>query len=221
MNRRLITLVMSLAAGAAILSACGGDDSSAGSTVTSVAATVADAESGAEPAATTAATAMGAEPTLPDDTAASPTAPADPSSTASADACTALPSLEQVSATMGVTLTTATPLERGPGFDLCEVGGAADGVTNVQFTRLTDTTREQSIALAEQLGYPATDLTDPALPGGFTYAGTAAINLDGVEYTVQAIGLDTLGDPNSPVATERSAQLLVIWLANLGLAPLS
>ena len=221
MNRRLITLVLSLATGAATLAACGGDDdSSADLAATSIAETAPDvaAASSAEPAATEATFAA---PTLPDDTTPSSTSPADASPAAPTDACAALPSLEQVSTTMGVTLTTATPLDRGPGLDLCEVGGAADGVTNVQFTRLADTTREQSAALAEELGYPVTDLADPALPGGFTYAGAAAVNIDGVEYTVQAIGLDTLGDPNSAVAIDRSAQLLVIWLANLGLAPLS
>jgi len=161
-------------------------------------------------------------PSAPPETTAASASPATaPATDGAVDACAALPSLEEISSVMGTGLSTTTPLERGPASDLCEAGGAADGVANVQFSRTADTTREQTEALAAELGYPVTDLGDPALPGGFTYASAAAVNIDGTEYLVQAIGLDTMGDPNSPVATARSARLLVLWLANLGVTPVS
>jgi pyruvate/2-oxoglutarate dehydrogenase complex dihydrolipoamide acyltransferase (E2) component len=200
------------------LSACGSGDGDAVGSSTPPTTPTSIGSSDSLGAVATIAPERGAPPAAPADTAppksAAPAAP-------SGDACAAVPSFEQLSAVMGVALSTTSVLDRGPGVGACEAGGASDGVTNVQFSWLTGTTRAETEALAAELGYPVTDLGDPALPGGFTYASTAAVNIDGTEYLVQAIGLDTLGDPNSPVATARSAQLLVLWLANLGVTPVS
>ncbi len=219
--RRHALLAAATLAAAALAASCGGDEpatadpdpvavpasNSAASGATAGPATAAPTP---DPIAT-AVPAPGPAATAATEPAAAPTAPA--------DACAALPSLELISATMGVALTTTEVLERGPGFDLCEAGGAADGVTTAQFTRLTDSSREQSIQLATELGATVVDLDDPALPGGFAYAGAAAIVVGDVEYTVQTFAMDTLGQMDSPVAVERSAALLVAWLAGLGVSP--
>ncbi len=220
------TLAAATLAAATLAASCGGDEpATADPDPVAV-----PASSPTSPDATPDATTGPASSPAPDPTAATAApataATAAPASTdpavaptAPADACAALPSLELISATMGVTLTTTEALERGPGFDLCEAGGAADGVTTAQFTRLTDSSREQSIQLATELGATVVDLDDPALPGGFAYAGAAAIVVGDVEYTVQTFAMDTLGQMDSPVAVERSAALLVAWLAGLGVSP--
>lgn len=228
-SRRSAFLTVAALAAATLAASCGGDEPTATERdpLGTLASSSATADPTADPApdAGLATSSPSPDPVTTDPVTTDPVA-TDPVATepvaapsAPADACAALPSLELISATMGVALTTTTVIERGPGFDLCEAGGAADGVTTAQFTRLTDSSREQSIQLATDLGATVVDLDDPALPGGFAYAGAAAIVVDGVEYTVQTFAMDTLGQLDSPVAVERSVTLLIAWLAALGVSP--
>jgi len=131
------------------------------------------------------------------------------------DICASVPPLDVINAQLTEPATQLVELERGPGFAICEANGGE--VDNVQFQRLTDATRELSIELANELGATVTDLSDP--PDGFAYSGAAAVVIDGVEWTVQAITWDTIGDPDSPAAIERSATLLRAWLAQMGITP--
>lgn len=142
-------------------------------------------------------------------------APTTPASTTGGDLCATVPALDVITAQLGEPVTAVRRLERGPGTELCEAAG--DGVASAQFTRVTPSSREAVVELAGSLGYSPTDLGDPALPGAITYAGAVSVFVDGVEYTVQAIAMDTVGDPSSPVAAQRSAALLALWLQNLGL----
>ena len=155
----------------------------------------------------------------PDDNTAASGQPANDSADDTAtdgDVCATVPSLDAITAQLGEPVTGVQRLERGPGTDLCEAAGA--GVGTVQFTRVTPSSRDAVAEMAGQLGYPATDLGDPALPGAITYAGTVSVFVGDVEYTVQAFAADTVGDPASALATERSAALLAAWLQNLGVA---
>jgi hypothetical protein len=133
---------------------------------------------------------------------------------ADGDICAAVPALDVINAQLDEPVTGVRRLERGPGIDLCEAAG--DGVANAQFTRVADSSREQVTATATELGYTPTDLADPALPGAITYAGAVSVFVDGTEYTVQTITMDTVSDPASPLAAQRSAALLVAWLQVLG-----
>ncbi len=156
-----------------------------------------------------------------DSTATAPTKPPTgngtantPASAAEGDPCATVPSLDTITAQLGEPITGVRKLERGPGTDLCEAAG--DGVANAQFTRVTPSSREDVVRIATGLGYTPADLGDPALPGAITYAGAVSVFVDDVEYTVQAMAMDTAGDPNSSIAAQRSAALLVLWLQNLG-----
>lgn len=171
-----------------------------------------------------------------DTPAATPTAPAAGSPTATApagdagdtgasapaapatgdDLCATIPSLEAINALLDEPVTTAQLLPRTPGDEICDVTG--DGVANVQFQVLTPSDRETLIATTAELGYTAVDLNDPALPGALTYAAAVTVFVGDTGYTVQAITLDTISDPNSPAAAQRSATLLAAWLQNLGVA---
>jgi hypothetical protein len=215
-NRRSIPNAIALpvaVAGCLLLAACGGSD-------------------GATPAAATAAsTAVSASAdtiagstdpaTAPADTAAvtppAETAPAAPAPDGeSFDICATIPSLEVINTVLDQPATRVTDLERGPGTDLCEAGG--DEIANVQFSRSTTGTREDAVAIATGLGATVVELTDPTLPGAITFAGAVLIYLDGVEYSTQVITLDSITDPGSPAAVERSSILLKAWLTNLGVA---
>ena len=150
------------------------------------------------------------DPTPGDSTASTPAPAAD------GDVCAAVPTIEEITAQLGEPVTAITRLERGPGTDLCEAAG--DGAGNVQFTRVTESSRDSVIAAATELGYPPVDVNDPALPGAITYAGSVSVFVGDVEYTAQAITMDTISDPSSPAAVQRSAALLAMWLQNLGVA---
>lgn len=132
------------------------------------------------------------------------------------DVCAAVPTVEEINAQLGEPVTAIARLERGPGTDLCEAAG--DGVGNVHFSRIADSSRDQVVAAATALGYPPVDVNDPALPGAITYAGSVSVFVGDVEYTVQAITMDTISEPSSPAAVQRSAALLAMWLQNLGVA---
>lgn len=174
------------------LTACG-SDSPAASPVASASPSPA-ATSGAEPAATAAAPA-------PDD---------------SFDICASVPPLDVINAQLDEPVTGLQDLERGPGSDICEANG--DGVANVQFQMLTPVDRATLAATVAELGYTLTDVNDPALPGAVVYAGAVTVFVGDTGYTVQAITMDTITDPNSLIATQRSATLLAAWLQNMGVA---
>lgn len=131
-------------------------------------------------------------------------------------ACDAVPALDVINAQLDEPVTGVRELPRAPGEDVCEAAG--DGVANVQFSRLAPSDRAQLEKIAGTLGYTVTELNDPAVPGALTYAGAVTVFVGEVEYTVQTITMDTIGDPTAPLATQRSAALLAAWLRNLGVA---
>jgi hypothetical protein len=88
----------------------------------------------------------------------------------------------------------------------------------VQFQVLRPTDRASMEAISAELGYTLTDLGDPALPGAVFYAGAVTVFVGDTGYTVQAITMDTITDPNSPLAAQRSAALLAAWLQSMGVA---
>ena len=132
------------------------------------------------------------------------------------DICATIPSLDVINAVLTEPADRAVDLERGPGWDLCEAG-TDGGIDNVQFSRSTTGTKEETIALAAELGATVVDLADPELPGAITYSGLVVIFIDGIEYSAQVLTLDTIADPTSPAAIDRSATLLKAWLVSLGL----
>lgn len=162
----------------------------------------------ASPAATTA---PGAEPSA----TTAPPAQA-PTPDGSVDICSTVPSLDVINAQLDEPVTGLQQLERGPGEEVCEANG--DGVANVQFQVLRPSDRATLDAIATELGYPLTDLGDPALPGAVTYAGAVTVFVGDTGYTVQAITMDTITDPSSPIAAQRSASLLAAWLQTMGVA---
>ncbi len=133
---------------------------------------------------------------------------------ASGAACDAVPALDVINAQLDEPVTGLRELPRGPGEDVCEAAG--DGVANVQFSRLAPSDRAQLEKIAGTLGYSVTELNDPAVPGALTYAGAVTIFVGEVEYTVQTVTMDTIGDPTAPLTAQRSAALLAAWLRNLG-----
>lgn len=218
MRRALIPTLVSFAL--AGLTACGGGDGDAGSaTAAATPTSVAPADStDATPSPTTTASPtsqVAASTTVEPTTTTAATLPEMAGVVDDFDICASVPSLDVINAQLTEPATQLVELERGPGFAICEANGGE--VDNVQFQRMTDVTRELSIELANELGATVTDLSDP--PGGFAYSGAAAVVIDGVEWTVQAITWDTIGDPDSPAAIERSATLLRAWLAQMGITP--
>lgn len=210
MNHRILT---SLAFGVTLtctigaVTACSSSDSTA-STPTAASTSSADAS---EPAA------------LPTDTTAAPAvteavqpAPDDATPAGQAfDICATVPALDVISTVLTEPATSVADLGRGPGEEKCEAT-TDGGIDNVQFGRLAPADRAQIDELAAQLGYPVSDLNDPTLPGAYTYAGVVAVIVDGTEWSVQVITFDTITDPTSPAAIERSAALLRAWLPLLG-----
>jgi|JI10StandDraft_1071094.scaffolds.fasta_scaffold104822_1 hypothetical protein len=151
------------------------------------------------------------------------TSAADPAATAAAppvtgsfDICATVPSLEVINAQLDEPVTGLQQLQRGPGEEICEAAG--DGVANVQFQVMRPTDRASMEAISAELGYTLTDLGDPALPGAVFYAGAVTVFVGDTGYTVQAITMDTITDPNSPLAAQRSATLLSAWLQSMGVA---
>lgn len=179
-------------AAAFALGACGSDSPAASPSATGSPA----------PAATT-----GAEPSA---TAAAPT----PDGTV--DICATVPALDVINAQLDEPVTGLQNLPRGPGEEICEANG--DGVANVQFQILRPSDRESVTAIATELGYPPADLSDPALPGAITYAGSVTVFVGDTGYTVQAITMDTITDPNSTLSVQRSSALLAAWLQTMGVA---
>lgn len=149
--------------------------------------------------------------------AAEPTATAAaPPVTGSFDICATVPSLDVINAQLDEPVTGLQQLQRGPGEEICEAAG--DGVANVQFQVLRPSDRATIEAVVAELGYTLTDLADPALPGAVVYAGAVTVFVGDTGYTVQAITMDTITDPNSPLAAQRSAALLAAWLQSMGVA---
>ncbi len=145
------------------------------------------------------------------DTAGSPTSVG----VGEADACAGVPSFEVVGAALGEAVSQRQELERGAGWDLCEVSG--DGVASAQFARVTPADMEESLRVARELGAVVTELEVAGLPA-VSISGAVSVVIDDSEYSVQAIAADTVGVADSPLATERSAALLAAWLQDLGLA---
>ncbi len=193
-SRSLASLAL---AAALALGACS-SDSTAATPAASSPSPAATAAPGAAPSATTAAP-----------------SPA-PAPDGSFDICATVPSLDVINAQLDEPVTGLQELERGPGEEICEANG--DGVANVQFQVLKPSDRATLEAITAELGYPLTDLGDPALPGAVVYAGAVTVFVGDTGYTVQAITMDTITDPNSPVATQRSATLLAAWLQTMGVA---
>ena len=161
-----------------------------------------------------------AAPGSPPPTAA---AGAEPSATAAApapdgtvDICATVPALEVINAQLDEPVTGLQPLQRGPGEEICEANG--DGMATVQFQILRPSDRETMASIVSELGYTLTDVDDPSLPGAVVYAGAVTVFVGDTGYTVQAVTMDTIADPNSPLATQRSAALLAAWLQNMGVA---
>jgi hypothetical protein len=198
-NRHLV-LAATLAA---LLAGCGGSDTSTPVT-------------GAGDTPVSARASVPAPASAPGDTdapAGSDTGAA-PSAGVPADVCATVPSLEAMNAVLDEPVTTVTALPRGGGEAACEATG--DGASSVQFGVLAGVTTDAMRDQAAQIGATVTDLADPA--GGFAYAATAVAVIDGTAYSVQAITIDVITDPNTPEAIERSAGLLRQWLALMGLA---
>lgn len=222
MRRALIPTLVSFAL--AGVTACGSGDG--GTASTTATATVTPTPTSVAPADSTDATPSQTTPTSPTSPVTAATTAETITTTATTlpemagvaddfDICASVPALDVINAQLTESATQLVELERGPGFAICEANGGE--VDNVQFQRMTDVTRELSIELANEFGATVTDLSDP--PGGFAYSGAAAVVIDGVEWTVQAITWDTIGDPDSPAAIERSATLLRAWLAQMGITP--
>ena len=212
MNRHIRSIFATITVGVATLaigtiSGCGSDETPsspvAATTDTPPGETAADTTTGAAADTTVPAASSGADGVVP-------------AAEGTFDICATVPALEVINSVLDEPVTGVDDLERGPGAELCEAAG--DGIANVQFGRLTDVDRPTVDALAAENGYPVSELDDPTLPGAFTYAGVVAVIIDGTEWSVQAITLDTIGDPGSPAAVERSATLLRAWLPLLGLA---
>lgn len=153
----------------------------------------------------------GAEPSA---TAAEPASA--PSPDGSFDICATVPSLDVINAQLDEPVTGLQELQRGPGEEICEANG--DGLATVQFQILSPSDRASTEAIVSELGYTLTDVNDPALPGAVVYAGAVTVFVGTTGYTVQAVTMDTIADPNSPIATQRSAALLAAWLPNLGVS---
>ena len=132
------------------------------------------------------------------------------------DICATIPPLEVINAQLDEPAVRVEELERGPGTQICEA--ASDGVANVQFSLVDDSSREAVEQVAGQLGYDVTDVNDPALPGAITYSGAVSVFVGTTEYTVEAITFDTISDPAAPAAVQRSAALLAAWLQLLGVS---
>ena len=199
-----------------LLAACGGSDGSATSATapaTQVAESGANASSAPAPDETLTVVDTAVVDTAVVDTL--PSAPELPTGE-SFEVCPTIPSLEVINTVLDEPATRAVELERGPATAICEAGSDT-GIANVQFTRALFADRALTEQIAAELGAPVTDLNDPDLPGGFTYSAVALIIIDDIEYSVQVITMDTITNPNSPEATQRSVTLLKAWLANLGL----
>lgn len=137
-----------------------------------------------------------------------------PAPSSDVDICAAVPSLDVINAQLDEPVTGVRQLDRGPGEEVCEAAG--DGVATVQFSVLDPGDRDTVVRVATELGYPPIDLNDPALPGAIGYAGSVTVFAGTASYTVQVITMDTIADPNSPVALQRSAALLAAWVQNMG-----
>lgn len=211
MNRRSIPNAIALpvaVAGCLLLAACGGSDGATPAAATAAASASADTIAGSTDPATPPADTVAVTPPAE-------SAPAAPAPDGEAfDICATIPSLEVINTVLDQPATRVTDLERGPGTDLCEAG--SDEIANVQFSRSTPTTKEEALAIAAGLGVPVVELTDPTLPGAITFAGAVMFYLDGIEYSTQVITFDSITDPGSPAAVERSSTLLRAWLTNLG-----
>lgn len=207
-GRVTIGLVVALAT----ISACGGDDT--------VAAPDADTAATPASASTVGADGTGAPATTVASIPASTAATAPTAATGAGvpdDLCATIPSLDVINAVLSEPVTTAENLPRTPGEAICDLTG--DGASNVTFDVLTDTTREGVDEIVAELGYTVTDIADPALPGGYGYAGVAAVIVDGTQYSVQAIDIDVIMDAANPQWISRSAELLKQWLSLLGVTP--
>jgi len=159
----------------------------------------------------TGSTVAGAPPDSgqPGSTVPTPSAPS-----SDVDICATVPSLDVINAQLDEPVTGVRQLDRGPGEEVCEAAG--DGVATVQFSVLDPGDRDTVVRVATELGYPPIDLNDPALPGAIGYAGSVTVFAGTASYTVQVITMDTIADPNSPVALQRSAALLAAWVQNMG-----
>ncbi len=160
------------------------------------------------PLTTTASPATTEPPTVDNPTDTASTSPA-----LGGDICATVPPLEVINAQLDEPVLRLQRLDRGPATELCEAAG--DGIASVSFTRTSQSNEQQMRELAAQLGYEVSEVGDPALPGAFTYAGAVTVFIGDVEFTVQAITLDTISDPASAVAIQRSAALLAAWLQRI------
>lgn len=129
--------------------------------------------------------------------------------------CDGVPSFEVISAALGEPVDHSTELERGAGWDLCEVAGG--DVAHVQFARVTPAQLDESLRVARELGAVVNELEVAGLPA-VSISGAVSVVIGDSEYSVQAIASDTLGVADSPLATDRSAALLAAWLDGQGLA---
>lgn len=194
-HQHIRTLAGLAVAAALALGACSNDSPAASPAATGSLSPAATAGAGAEPSATAAA----------------------PAPDGSFDICASVPALDVINAQLDEPVTGLQALERGPGEEICEANG--DGVANVQFQILQPSDRETVASVVSELGYTLTDVNDPALPGAVVYAGAVTVFVGDIGYTVQAITMDTITDPTSPLAVQRSAALLAAWLQNMGVAP--
>lgn len=212
MSARIHVASIALAAALATLTGCGSDESSDGGVTDPTAEqTTASAPVIAEgPSATSAA-----DTTVPPD-AAHTTPVANTATPAAADApiCDTIPTLDAIAAVLGEPLTRTMPLDRGPGWTICDVSG--DGMGNVQFGRAVDADLETSRRLAEELGYELVSVQDAGLVDAYAVAGTVWVIIEGVEYSVSAIGSDTIGQDTFALTQQRGAELLATWLGLLG-----
>jgi hypothetical protein len=134
-----------------------------------------------------------------------------------ADLCATIPPLDAMNAVLSEPVTAAENLPRTPGEAICDVTG--EGASNVSFGVLTDVTREEVDAIVADLGYTVTDVADPTLPGGYGYAGLAAVIVDGTQYSVQMVDMNVIMDAANPEWIARSAELLKQWLLLIGVTP--
>jgi hypothetical protein len=208
-NRRvLVPVTVSLI----LVAACGGSDAAESSTSAAAATAVAPGEEAPNSISdgvvdTTAAPPIVGDTVPPSDMITLPSS--------DFDICATVPSLEVINGVLDEPATRTVELARTPDTAICEASSDT-GIANVQFSRSLFADRAVTEQVAAQLGSAVVDLNDPALPGAFSYSGAVVIIIDEVEYLVQAITLDTITNPESPEATQRSATLLKAWLANLG-----
>lgn len=218
-TRRLATICV--VAALATVSACGGDDESSADTAETRAASADVGTASATTATTMPAATAGESATSEGASGEAPVsaAPASAGNELPADICATVPSLEVLNGFVSPAepLTTVQQLPRTPGEAICDVTG--DAASNIQFSVLTEVTRESMVEVAANVGATIVDLADPALPNGFGYSAVAAVVVDETYYAVQVIDMDVIMDATNPQWIARSAELLKQWLPMIGVAP--